>query len=163
MNYPENNQVLYTVACFFILGVIGAAIYSFLSILLSASKRLFSFWGIVSEYRSGGSLSSLRMKIKNNLLPHTTPIYQSEVLNFIFIILLAYWGVMLNYILLDGEFRLYIPIILVAGFLISIKVINKYLAIILSVLFEYIYLILSLLVCFILSFFNFFNKKATKK
>lgn len=126
MNYSDNRESLYIALCFFIFGIVCVGIYTVLAVLLNTLKKTVYLPSVISEDARKKNFRLLKLSVKSRLVANDGDLALGEVFNFLFIVAFGIFMTLLNYVLLDGEFRIYTVSAFLVGIFVSKRAFSKY-------------------------------------
>ena len=160
MNYIDNHESIYISLCFFIFGVFCIAVYTVLSVFLRTLRSLIFLPSFIRGYGANKNLRFLKEDVRKRLSNAGNGALRGEVFNFLFIICIGIATTLLNYILLDGEFRIYSIAAFLTGVLFSSKVLSKHLNGFICNIFSFLYTVIFVIFIF---FFTVTNRALRSK
>ena len=163
MNYQDNLHTLYVAVCFLLFGAVCLCIYTACYVILFTLKKSLFYPEAINDYIAKRNLSLLKQNIKKQLLFGKNEILYGEFFDCLFIISVGIFLTLLNYILLDGEVRIYALVAFLVGFFISKKLLSKHIQSIISGIIGYIYISFFVLLSPALTIINHFKSKRKQK
>lgn len=163
MNYQDNRYAVYIAIYFFFFGVVCTCIYTAFTVIIMSLKKSFLAHEVIRDYVAKKNLSLLKQNTKKRLICGADETFCGEAFNCLFIIAVGVFLTLLNYILLDGELRIYAIVAFLGGFFISAKLLSKYIRSVISRIIEIIYISFFVLSRPAFSLINNFKSKRKKK
>lgn len=163
MNYQDNIHTLYVAVCFLLFGAVSLCIYTACSVILFTLKKSLFSHEVIKDYVAKRDLSLLKQNAKKQLIFEKNEIIHGELFDCLFIISVGIFLTLLNFIFLDGEFRIYALVAFFFGFFISKKLLSKHIQSIISRIIGYIYISFFVLLSPGLTIINHFKSKRKQR